>query len=335
MAAAPRDGAVRAKTGSGVRKAGAGGPPAAARGGAVVAAVGPELAQLAVVGLWASTFVISKAVFVEVAPMAFIFARFALMTGLAFAVLAVRRRGRARLIRRADLPRFALAGLTGYTLYQLGFVLGLDRTSPFSSSLLIAMVPLFTVVILAFMGERTPARGWLGVVVAIVGVSVFLLDKRGEGGTLLGDALSLGAGVAFAFYGIVNRPLVLAYPPETYTAYTTLAGSVPLLLMATPGALGQDWGAISAPAWGAIVYLVVLPVYVAYMLWNWAIARRGAAAASAFGLLVPVVSGVLAALFFDEGFGPLKLAGAGLVLGGLIIARTRRRAPRHREETTR
>ena len=47
-------------------------------------------------------------------------------------------------IRRADLLRFGAVGLCGYTFYQLGFVLGLERTSPFSSALLIGTVPVFT-----------------------------------------------------------------------------------------------------------------------------------------------------------------------------------------------
>src|SRR5438132_4957735 len=99
-------------------------------GGWSLAAVGPELAQLLVVSMWASTFVVTKATFAEVSPLAFAFVRFVLMTILAFVVLAVRGGGKLQSIRRADLPRFVAAGLTGYTLYQLGFVLGLDRTSP-------------------------------------------------------------------------------------------------------------------------------------------------------------------------------------------------------------
>ncbi len=293
----------------------------------LITVAGPELAQLTVVTLWASTFVITKGAFSEVSPLAFAFVRFLLMTLLAFAVLAARGGGRMRGARRADWLRFVTAGITGYTLYQLGFVLGLERTSPFSSSLLIAMVPLFTVMILAIMGERTPLRGWLGIGVALAGAVVFLSDKGG-GGTRLGDAFSLGAAVAFALYGVVNRPLVVRYPPETYTAYTVLAGSVPLLAVSTPAALAQDWTAVSAWGWFAIVYMVVLPVYVAYMLWNWAIARRGVAAATGFSLLVPIVSGALSALLFDEGFGPAKLLGAALVLGGLIVLRLPARKPR-------
>ncbi|HEX5690119.1 MAG TPA: DMT family transporter, partial [Roseiflexaceae bacterium] len=186
-------------------------------------AIGPEAAQLAVVGLWASTFIVTKHAFAEMSPLAFVFVRFGLMIGLAFAVLAAR--GRSWRIRRADLPRLAVVGLSGYTLYQLGFVFGLERTSPFSSSLLIAMVPLFTMVLLAARGERTPVRGWAGLVVALIGVVVFLSDRWNSGttGSLVGDALSIGAAIAFAIYGIVNRPLVRDYPAETYTAYTLLA----------------------------------------------------------------------------------------------------------------
>ncbi len=285
------------------------------------AAFGPELAQLAVVGMWASTFVVTKAAFAEVSPLAFAFVRFALMTALAFGVLITRTHGKLPPIRRADLLTFIVAGLTGYTLYQLGFVLGLNSTSPFSSSLLIAMVPFFTMIFLAVRGERPPGRAWIGLAVGLAGVVLFLADKQGSPGSLVGDALSLGAAVSFALYGLVNRPLVRDYPPEAYTAYALLAGTIPLLAISTPAAIAQPWGAISLWGWVGIIYMVVLPVYVAYMLWNWAIARRGAAAATSFSLLVPILSGVLSVLLFGEDFGPAKLLGAACVLAGLVIIR--------------
>jgi DME family drug/metabolite transporter len=70
-----------------------------------------------------------------------------------------------------------------------------------------------------------------------------------------------------------------------------------------------------------IIYMVVLPVYVAYMIWNWAIARRGAATATTMSLLVPILSGILSVPLFGEQFGFLKLLGAAFVMGGLLIVR--------------
>ncbi len=94
-----------------------------------------------------------------------------------------------------------------------------------------------------------------------------------------------------------------------------------MLIVSIPAALDQGWSTISAPSWLAVLYMVVFPVYVAYMLWNFGIQRRGAAIASSFGLLVPVLSGLLSALIFDEQFGALKIAGAALVLAGLLTIR--------------
>jgi drug/metabolite transporter (DMT)-like permease len=297
---------------------------------ALALAFGPELALVTVVGLWASTFIVTKDLYDTLSPLSFTGVRFGLMILFSWAVLLIQsarqgtQGGIAKAVRvdRAHIPRFLLAGATGYTLYQLGFALGLERTSPFSSSLLIAMVPVVTVVLLAVLGERTPPIAWAGLGVAVLGAVVFLLDKRGEGGgTLVGDLLSLGAALAFATYGVVNRPLTRAYAPATATAYGVTAGGVPLLVICAPAIADQDWGAVSLWQWLAIAYMVILPVYVAYMLWNWAIARRGVAAATRFSLLVPVVSGILSALVFSEGFGALKLVGAALVLLGLVIAR--------------
>lgn len=296
------------------------------RAAQVALAAGPELAQLIVVLLWASTFVVTKDAFRQISPLAFLFARFGAMTTMAGAVLLIRRGTAGLRVHRRDLPRFALAGVLGYTLYQLGFVLGLDRTSPFSSSLLIAMVPLFTVVMLALKGEPTTRGNWLGLAVAIAGIVIFLSDQQGGSGSLVGDALSLGGAIAFAGYGIVNRPLVRTYRPETYTFYALLSGTILLLAISAPEAVAQDWGRITWGGWLAIGYMVVLPVYVAYMLWNWAIARRGVAAATSFSLLIPIASGILSAIFFAEGFGMAKLVGAALALLGLVLTRGGKRA---------
>ena len=80
---------------------------------------------------------------------------------------------------------------------------------------------------------------------------------------------------------------------------------------------------MSLGSWIVVAYMIALPVYLAYIVWNWAIARRGAAAASSFTLLVPIVSGVLSVLTFGEAFDFPKLVGTGLVLVGLLALQRR------------
>lgn len=248
------------------------------------------------------------------------------MATMALCIMMIQSRG-FPVPQRQHWARFLVAGLTGYTFYQLGFVLGLDRTSVFSSSLLVATSPLFTMLILAAIGERPPAASWIGVAIAVTGVAVFLVEKRGGDRSLEGDLLSLMAAISFAAYGIVNRPLTVTYSPAVSTAYAMTLGSIPLILLSVPAATRQDWNAIPPSSWTAVGFMVIFPVYLAYILWNFGIQRRGAAIASSFGLLVPILSGVLSAAIFNEQFGFAKLMGGGLVLMGLLTIRLSAQPP--------
>lgn len=281
----------------------------------------PELAALTVVVVWGSTFTLTKSLYEEMAPLAFGFVRFIAITLIAFAVLAFQARRHHRPdwwhIRRDDLPLYIITGICGYTFYQLGFMIGLDHTSPFSGSLMISLQPIVTLAIVTAIGERQSLAVWLGAFVALAGVAMFLFNGEGDS-QLLGNVISFLGGASFALYQVFNRRLVRAYSPATYSAYSTLFGAIPLLLIASPQAMEQDWGAISLQSWLVVLYMSIFPVYLAYIAWGWAIKSRGVAI-SGLTLLVPVVAGVLSILFFDEAFGPLKLAGGALALAGMLV----------------
>ncbi len=213
--------------------------------------VRPELAQLFVVCSWASTFILTKDVFNHVAPLAYGFVRFVVVLVVALGVLAFRGRGADPAswwqVDRADIPRFALAGLSGYAIYQVAFAVGLDNTSPFSSSLLIATVPLFSLLIVTARGERSPLLVWSGAGIALAGVALFLSDQD-AGGTLFGNGLSVVAAVTFAFYGVIGRPLARRYRPETVAMWTTVCGAVPFMAISLPAVVSQDWSTVPVGA---------------------------------------------------------------------------------------
>jgi drug/metabolite transporter (DMT)-like permease len=290
----------------------------------------PELGALSVVLVWGSTFTLTKSAYEEFQPLAFGFVRFIIITLIAFAVLAIHARRHNRpdwwRIRRTDLPLYVITGLCGYTFYQLGFMLGLEHTSPFSGSLMISLQPIVTLGIVTLLGERQPALVWLGVFIALAGVVMFLANGEGES-QLLGNVISFLGGASFALYQVFNRRLIREYPAPTYSAYSTLFGAIPLLAVSAPQAMSQDWSAVSWQSWLTLLYMCVFPVYLAYIVWGWVISKRGVAI-SGLTLLVPVMAGIMAVLFFGESFGPLKLVGGALALAGMLVMQqaNRRRA---------
>jgi drug/metabolite transporter (DMT)-like permease len=278
-----------------------------------------DLALIAVVVMWASTFVTFKIAWREVDPVAFTGVRFAAMVVAAVVVLLA---SRSRRPRRSDLPLIAASGLTGFFVYQMGFVVGLDRTSAVASAILISTHPMFAVVFSWISGrERPKAIEVGGVLLGFAGVVVFLGGWNVQGQARLGDLLSLGAAASFGAFGVINHRLGQRYPGREVMAYGLLVGGSLVVLVSAPALAVQDWGRVSGSSWLILVYAAVGPVYAAYGLWNWAIRRRGIARTVGFAFLVPVVGGVMAVVWLHERVQARQALGAAVVIAGLVVTR--------------
>jgi drug/metabolite transporter (DMT)-like permease len=285
-----------------------------------------DLALFSVALMWASTFTLFKVAWRDIDPVAFTAARFAAMFIFSIVVLGVST-SRVR-PRRADLPALVASGLTGYFLYQMGFVLGLDRTSALASAILISTHPIFSVIVMWILRKEKPTRlEVMGVLVGFLGVAVFLRAWDAFAAARPGDLLSLGAAAAFGAYGVVNQPLTARYPARELMAYGLALGGLLITLVGIPAMAAQDWGAISLPAWAILVYAIVGPVYLAYLLWNWAIRHRGIPRTVVYGFLVPVLGGAFAVIGLDESIGFEQVVGSLLVVAGLVVTRLSRFDP--------
>jgi drug/metabolite transporter (DMT)-like permease len=173
-------------------------------GGLAWARLRADVLAFCAVANFTLSYALTKVALDEWHPLAFMGTRFVVMAAIALGVLGAQRR--LGVVFGADLPRFALGGLFGFTLYQLGFVLGLDRTSAFSSTLLLTTIPLCSLLFLRIGGvEPVAPAQWGGVGLAAAGIAVFIWAE--EGGPRLaearrGDLLSLGAAASFALRAV-------------------------------------------------------------------------------------------------------------------------------------
>lgn len=289
-----------------------------------------------VVLVWGFSPTLFKFALEEIQPLAFVFVRFVLLSVVAIVVLAWRgaRGGTAWRIGRSDILPLILSGLSGYGFYQLFYMLGLAQTTVFASALLVATVPLWSAFILALTRvERIHPAQWVGIAVSLAGVAWFLAAGQGHQSELaadrtltpiemlVGNALSLAAAVCFAVYGVVNRGLGRRYSPPELMCYTLLVGTLALAPLGLPALLAQDWSLVTWRTWLTIAYSVFFPIYITYTIWNWAIGRRGVGYVTLFSYAVPVISGIFGFLLLSEALTLAQLAGAAVVLGGMLAAR--------------
>jgi drug/metabolite transporter (DMT)-like permease len=282
-----------------------------------------DVLAIAAVVNWGLSYGLTKLALAEWRPLTFTGTRFVAMAPIATAVLTAQ--SRLRVLVGPDRGRFALGGLLGFTLYQLGFIVGLDRTSALSSTLLLATIPLFSLLFLRLGGvELVRRRQWLGVGLAVAGVALVVLAKHEGpriGDARLGDGLSLAAAASFALYGIVTRPLGEQYPASTVLAGSLLLGSLPLIPLGLLESPAQRWSDVTPSGWAIWLYSVVFPVYLGYTWWTAALAARGVAAIAPYVLLVPLVGGAIAVVWVGEPLTAWLAVGAILILLGLALGR--------------
>ncbi len=281
-------------------------------------------AALAMVGVWGSNFTVQKAVFAALSPGGFLFARY-LMMPLAAALLLLWRHGlRWPRMPRGELFELLKLGLAGHLLHVGLVTYGIHWSTAFSSSLILALGPVFTLLILRWRGvEDKLSRGQLaGVAVACAGVLVFLSDKLlgGHWRAGGGDLTLLVAASFFSYYTVAAKPLIERHGSVTVMTYATLLGSGPVVLLSLPAGLRVDWGAVAPLIWLGLGYAVLISAFLGWLVWGHVNAVRGVARSAPLMYLMPPVAGLVAWALTGERYTAIKLAGAALTLAGVAVA---------------
>jgi drug/metabolite transporter (DMT)-like permease len=276
------------------------------------------------IAVWGSNFSVQKAVFAALSPGGFLFARYLMMPVAATLLLLYRHGVNWPRVPRADLIALLKLGLAGHLLHVGMVTYGIHWSTAFSSSLILAMGPVFTLLILRWQGlEDRLSRGQLGgVVVACAGVLVFLSDKLlgGHWQASGGDLTLVVAASFFSYYTVAAKPLIERHGGVTVMTYATLLGSAPVVLLSAPAGLRVEWAEVQPMIWLGLAYAVLISAFLGWLVWGWVNAVRGVARSAPLMYLMPPVAGLIAWLVTGERYTGVKLAGAALTLGGVALA---------------
>ncbi len=275
-------------------------------------------ADLAIVGLsaiWGCTFVVTKRALADVSPLLFIAVRFAIATAVMAPLLP-----RAALAGAAGRSTLAGGAVTGLLLFA-GFVLqtvGLQHTTPSRSAFITAMYVIFTPLLAMLLGLRRPSIDSLaGAALATIGLRL-LTSPAGGGSFGAGEVLTLLCAVAFSGHLLAVDHYTRRHDRR---AIAILQVAVVAVLAAAPAAVLEEPrldptpGALAALALCSLI-ATALAFYVLSLVQAWTTPTRAAIVFTA----EPVFAALTSWAVEGERLGGPALAGAGLILAGMLAA---------------
>jgi len=221
-------------------------------------------------------------------------------------------------------------GLLGNVVYQALFIHGIHWTRAGNAALMLSAVPLIVALLSVGLKHETISRaGWAGVALSIGGIALILWgSSRGisfGSDTLRGDLTMLAAALGWSVYTVLSAPYVQKYGTLPVTAFTMWVGTVGLVAVSTPALLAQEWGSISLGAWGGLVFSGAFAIALAYMLWYYGVRHLGSSRTAVYSNTVPIVALIVAWLTLGEVPTGVQVAGTVMILGGIGLARLRRK----------
>ena len=252
-----------------------------------------------------------------------------LYLGAFVALVLVGRRSRSEApLRRADAPRMAGMILVGDVVAPVLLLVGLERVSGVSGSLLLNLEGPFTIAVgVAVFREHLPRGSWIGAMVIFVGAVLLGVGPGEASADWLGVGLIAVACACWAIDNNLTQSLRVRDPLVIVRIKAGVAGTVNLLLALV---IGQRFPAIGVLAWvlvvGAIGY--GLSVYLDAL----ALRTLGAAREAAVFAVAPFAGALFAPVVLPESFGLQELLAGVLMAAGVALLLNERHEHVHRHE---
>jgi drug/metabolite transporter (DMT)-like permease len=278
------------------------------------------LALVAQTLISAGTYILGKYAVAELEPLCLCFMRFGGSALILLVICAVK--GVDLRVKKEELPQLLGLGVLVVAADPLLFLYGLRLSTPAQISLLYPLTPVFVLIFARLRGLERPGRlRWLGVVLSLAGVSLFMTERGLALRTdhLFGNLLVLGAVVSWALYTTLSKPLVERRGTLAALTLAVCAGMVLFTPVGLTATLTADLSAVSPLAWTGLAFLSVMTVVVGYLCWNYALGRLDASQVAVTANGQPIATTILAALFVGEEITLWFVVGGVITLTGVTL----------------
>ena len=277
------------------------------------------LLMVAVMCLWGSTFVVTKATFEEIPPMTLAFLRVSI-GALVLAPFAWHRHRQSRHDRPLPWRAILQLGAIGVAFYYLAFNLGMSRTTASQGALVQSCIPAMTALVATvLLREQASRLRRCGIALSILGVLIIFSGATGDGSAnVVGNALVFLSVIAWGIYTCMAKR-VSDHDSVVVTACIVGCGAVMLLPAAIFEMSGSGTPALTAQGWLGVFYLGTLASGIAFLVYNHALRYMEAGQAGVFANLIPVVGVLSGILVLHDPLSWRSIIGGVVVMIGVWI----------------
>lgn len=226
-------------------------------------------------------------------------------------------------LERRDWAAVIFLGFIGYYLGSYLDFAGLQYISASLGRLILYLYP--TVVLLigaAYLKQPITGKHVVSLLLSYGGI-VLVFHEEGQiegplGPTILGAALVFASAVSYAVYLIAGAGMIRKLGSARFTAYASISATVFVLatFMTTHGPARLD---VAREVYGLTLVLSLFSTVIPLWLMAEGLKRIGANQVSLVACIGPLATMALGHVFLDEPVGAAQLAGALLVLSGVLI----------------
>lgn len=228
-----------------------------------------------------------------------------------------------------DLKLLLLTAVLGVPVQFLIQFKGLSLTTVSHASLMVGTAPVFLALSSALLlHERLTHFEWIVLALSAFGAMLVAAShdhgSTREHATVVGDLLVLASLLAAVAMILTSKRLIARYDPLHITAASIILGTILLLVFVE--LIEPVRHHFSSRVWISVAAQGVLATTLAYLFWNWGLARVPASRAGVFLNLEPVVGAILGVLILGDSLTILTVAGGALIIGSAIFFSRRTRA---------
>ncbi len=271
--------------------------------------------------VWGSTYLGIRIVVETMPPLLSAALRHVLAGLILFAFISFRHGLGSLRLSRAEWIAAGFIGLAlllgGNGLVMLG-----ERDVPSGlAALIIAVVPLFVVLLRLLFGERVGLGTIAGVALGLAGMLVLIVPRGVDGsGNLSGMLMLVAASASWSVGSYFSKRVALPKDPLASTGAQMLTGGAALAVV---GILLGEIGLVQPERFStesllAFAYLVTFGSVLAYTAYTWLLVHAPVSKVATYALVNPVVATFLGALY-GESIDVTMLIGAAMIVVSVAL----------------